>query len=88
MCLRCLEINRRALLAGGGIAAASLTTGVAQARIRPADMKPLIGPRYRPTEPDEVGERHRHTTNVTDRRERRPVTHAGGGGGEVKCHAG
>ena len=55
MCLRCVELNRRALLVGGGIAAASLTTGVAQARIRPADMRPLIGPGFRPTDRDEIG---------------------------------
>ena len=35
MCLRCLELSRRSLLVGGGVAAASLATGVAQARIRP-----------------------------------------------------
>ena len=55
MCLRCYELNRRALLVGGGVAAASLTTGVAQSRIRPVDMRPLIGPGYRPTERDEIG---------------------------------
>jgi predicted Zn-dependent protease len=55
MCLRCYELNRRALLVGGGVAAASLSTGVAQARILPADMQPLIGPGYRPTERDEIG---------------------------------
>ena len=55
MCLCCYEFNRRSLLVGGGIAAASLSTGIAQARIRPADMQPLIGPGYRPTERDEIG---------------------------------
>jgi predicted Zn-dependent protease len=55
MCLRCYEINRRSLLIGGGVAAASLTTGVAHSRIRPADMKPLIGPGFRPTDRDEIG---------------------------------
>src|SRR5688500_16073229 len=55
MCLRCVELNRRALLVGGGVAAASLSTGVAQARIRPADMQPLIGPGFRPTDRDEIG---------------------------------
>jgi predicted Zn-dependent protease len=54
MCWRC-EINRRSLLVGGGAVAAALTTGVAQARIRPADMRPLIGPGYRPTDRDEIG---------------------------------
>jgi beta-barrel assembly-enhancing protease len=43
------------LLAAGGALAASTMTGVAQARIRPADMVPLIGPGYRPTEKDEQG---------------------------------
>jgi predicted Zn-dependent protease len=55
MCLRCYELNRRSLLVGGGVAAASLTTGVAQARIRPADMRPLVGPGFRPTDRDEIG---------------------------------
>jgi predicted Zn-dependent protease len=55
MCLRCLDLSRRSLLVGGGVAAASLTAGVAQARIRPADMVPLIGPGYRPTDKDEQG---------------------------------
>jgi Zn-dependent protease with chaperone function len=55
MCARCLEISRRSLLVGGGIAAATLHTGVAQARVRPQDMVPLVGPGYRPTEADEKG---------------------------------
>lgn len=55
MCARCLELSRRSLLIGGGVAAAALSTGTAQARIRPADMVPLIGPGYRPTEKDEQG---------------------------------
>ena len=55
MCLRCLEMNRRALLVGGGAMAASLGTGVAQARISPAAMQPLIGPGFRPTDKDEIG---------------------------------
>ncbi|MEO7541761.1 MAG: M48 family metalloprotease, partial [Sphingomicrobium sp.] len=55
MCWRCNQINRRSLLVGGGIAAASLTTGVASARIRPADLQPLIGPGFRPTDTDEIG---------------------------------
>ena len=44
MCMRCLELSRRSLLLGGGVAAAALQTGVASARIRPQDMVPLIGP--------------------------------------------
>ena len=55
MCARCLELNRRSLLIGGGIAAASLTTGVAQARILPRDMVPLVGPGFKPTDKDEQG---------------------------------
>ena len=55
MCWRCTELSRRSVLAGGGLAAASLATGVAQARIKPADMVPLIGPGYKPTEKDEQG---------------------------------
>ncbi|MDQ3482405.1 MAG: M48 family metallopeptidase, partial [Pseudomonadota bacterium] len=54
MCIRC-EISRRSLLIGGGALAAASMTGVASARIRPADMVPLIGPGYRPTEQDEQG---------------------------------
>ena len=54
MCIRC-EISRRSLLVGGGALAASTMTGVASARIRPADMVPLIGPGYRPTDEDERG---------------------------------
>jgi predicted Zn-dependent protease len=49
------SLDRRALLIGSGVAAAALTTGVAQARIRPADMQPLIGPGFRPTDTDETG---------------------------------
>ena len=55
MCWRCNQLSRRSLLAGGGIAAASLATGVAQARIKPADMVPLIGPGFKPTDKDEIG---------------------------------
>ena len=55
MCNRCLEISRRSMLAGGGALAASLATGVAQARVRPADMVPLIGPGFQPTDTDEKG---------------------------------
>ena len=55
MCFRCYEFNRRSLLVGGGVAAATLSTGIAQARIRPQEMQSLIGPGYRPTERDEIG---------------------------------
>ena len=54
MCIRC-EISRRSVLMGGAVAAASLTTGVAEARVRPQDMAPLIGPGFRPTDKDEQG---------------------------------
>lgn len=55
MCARCLELSRRSLLIGGGVAAAALRTGSAQARVRPADMVPLIGPGFKPTDRDEQG---------------------------------
>ena len=55
MCARCFAMTRRSLLAGGGLAAAALHTGVASARIRPADMVPLIGPGFKPTDRDEQG---------------------------------
>jgi hypothetical protein len=55
MCLRCLELTRRALLVGGAAAAASLHTGVAQARVLPKDMVPLVGPGFKPTDRDEQG---------------------------------
>jgi predicted Zn-dependent protease len=53
--MRCLELSRRSLLVGGGAAAAALTTGVAEARIRPADMVPLVGPGFKPNDRDEIG---------------------------------
>ncbi len=55
MCWRCNEVSRRSLLVGGGIATASLATGAAQARVRPADVAPLIGPGFKPTDKDEQG---------------------------------
>jgi predicted Zn-dependent protease len=55
MCSRCFELDRRSLLAGGGALAATMATGIAQARVRPADMVPLIGPGFRPTDTDEKG---------------------------------
>ena len=55
MCSRRFELNRRSLLAGGGALAATMATGIAQARVRPADMVPLIGPGFRPTDTDEKG---------------------------------
>jgi len=55
MCLRCVEVSRRAMLLGGAAAAASVHTGVAEARIRPQDMVPLIGPGFKPTDRDEMG---------------------------------
>jgi predicted Zn-dependent protease len=55
MCRRCLEITRRSLLVGGGAAAAAFHAGVASARIKPADMVPLIGPGFKPTDRDEQG---------------------------------
>jgi len=55
MCMRCVELSRRSLLIGGGTLAAASMTGVAQARVRPQDMVPLIGPGFRPTDADEQG---------------------------------
>ena len=55
MCGRCLELTRRSVLVGGGIAAAATQTGVAQARIRPQDMVPLVGAGFKPTDRDEQG---------------------------------
>ena len=48
-------LSRRRLLTGAGAGAAALATGVADARITPASLSPLIGPGYKPTEPDEQG---------------------------------
>ena len=55
MCVNCLNLSRRAMLAGTGAIAASTVAGTASARIPPASMVPLIGPGYRPTDKDEVG---------------------------------
>jgi beta-barrel assembly-enhancing protease len=55
MCHRCLELTRRSLLVGGAAAAVSLHTGVAQARVLPKDMVPLVGPGFKPTDRDEQG---------------------------------
>ena len=55
MCVRCLDISRRSLLVGAGVGAAVLHAGVAAARIRPADMVPLVGPGFKPTDDDEQG---------------------------------
>jgi len=54
MCIRC-EISRRTMLAGTGALAAAGLTGVANARIKPADMVPLIGPGFKPVDRDEQG---------------------------------
>jgi predicted Zn-dependent protease len=43
------------MLAGAGALAAAGVTGIAKARIKPADMVPLIGPGFRPTDKDEIG---------------------------------
>jgi len=54
MCIRC-EISRRTMLAGAGALAAAGLTGIANARIKPSEMVPLIGPGFRPTDKDEIG---------------------------------
>ncbi|HXG80340.1 MAG TPA: M48 family metalloprotease [Sphingomicrobium sp.] len=48
-------LTRRALLGAGAGLAAATATGVAEARILPKDMVPLIGPGYRPVDQDEKG---------------------------------
>jgi len=49
-------LSRRAMLAGLGCACcAGLLPSLAQARIRPADMRPLVGAGFRPTDDDERG---------------------------------
>ncbi|MFL6734643.1 MAG: hypothetical protein ACJ8EY_08100, partial [Sphingomicrobium sp.] len=48
-------MSRRGLLGAGGLLAAATTTGTAQARVRPQDMVPLIGPGFKPTDADEQG---------------------------------
>jgi len=48
-------LSRRAMLGGAGVMAASLATGVAEARIPPKDMGPLIGRGYRAVDEDEKG---------------------------------
>jgi len=48
-------LSRRALIGGAGALALTLPTGIASARIRPGEMKPLIGPGYRAVDPDEKG---------------------------------
>ncbi|HEV2866817.1 MAG TPA: M48 family metalloprotease [Allosphingosinicella sp.] len=54
-------ITRRAALTGLGCACcAGLAASPAEARIRPADMRPLVGPGYRPTEQDEQGLWHEY----------------------------
>jgi predicted Zn-dependent protease len=53
--MRARHLDRRSLLIGGGVAAASLATGVAQARVLPQDMVPLVGPGFKPTDKDEQG---------------------------------
>ena len=50
-----LPLTRRMLLGGIGCACCAGLAGTAEARIRPADMKSLIGPGHRPTDKDEIG---------------------------------
>ena len=50
-----LPLTRRMLLGGLGCACCAGLIGTARARIRPADMKPLVGPGHRPTDKDEQG---------------------------------
>jgi predicted Zn-dependent protease len=50
-----LPLTRRMLLGGLGCACCAGLAGTADARIRPADMKPLVGPGHRPEDKDEQG---------------------------------
>ena len=49
------DLSRRALLGGAGAMAAAFSAGVAEARVLPKDMVPLIGPGYRAVDQDEKG---------------------------------
>lgn len=49
------ELSRRAILGGGCALLGVSITGVAEARISPRDMEPLIGPGYKPVDRDEIG---------------------------------
>jgi predicted Zn-dependent protease len=48
-------LTRRSLLGAGSALAAGLAAGVAEARVLPRDMVPLIGPGYRAVDQDEKG---------------------------------
>jgi predicted Zn-dependent protease len=48
-------ISRRALLGSGALLAGGLAAGIAEARVLPKDMVPLIGPGYRAVDEDEKG---------------------------------
>jgi predicted Zn-dependent protease len=50
-----LPLTRRMMLGGLGCACCAGLTGIAEARIRPADMKPLVEPGHRPADKDEQG---------------------------------
>ena len=49
------DLSRRQLLVACGALAAAPIAGVAEARIAPSSLQPLIGPGYRPTDRDELG---------------------------------
>jgi predicted Zn-dependent protease len=48
-------LTRRGLLGGLGCACCASLVGVAEARVRPAEVEPLIGRGHRPTDKDELG---------------------------------
>ena len=50
-----LPLTRRAMLGGLGCACCAAIAGTAEARIRPGEMKPLVGPGHVPTDKDEQG---------------------------------
>lgn len=50
-----LPLTRRMMLGTLGCVCCAGLSGIAEARIRPADMKPLVGPGHRPVDKDEKG---------------------------------
>jgi hypothetical protein len=50
-----VALTRRALLAGGGCLCCAGLAGLAEARILPREMVPLVGPGYKPQDRDEKG---------------------------------
>ena len=53
--LDALPLTRRMMLSGLGCACCAAIAGTAEARIRPGEMKALVGPGHQPTDKDEQG---------------------------------